>query len=628
MNLDAFDTKLTSTKLNELLKEHFEFHLPIHKMSKSQVIKLRESANKKINKFRNSTDFHTSEKSPVYMSLLMLESMLGTWLLEIKEPHLCSKCHKVKLSGKKTICKKCSALKEDVTTNTFNDDDDCTCGEGTRHIYHCARCNKPIDENHLGIDTVDGHTHESCASTQEYEDYMDYPGGGNTEDIIKWLKEKKGMHESAHNEKKICPNCSSSHVSVVGDKKGYAHCEECEYKGLLVKFPKKTVTLDEDTLNELDLNDVGTHVANAVGGAAKIGAAVAHGAGSVVHAGLAGLRGHDLPSNIGRKFPVVQTPSTPTLMPKVNNFQDLMSTINRLSALTPNQKATIKQALDALQQKKNYKRPNTAPAVKPIITPPPVSTAPTTNKNAQDVVSALQNQGFKKNQAIQAVKFALQKNPNLANDFNGLIRASLRKNESKGHMTKNKKIMESINRMLAEGEMETAEASLAAKDLVDRLQDMVQELGKMSNEELPSLVDSIRTSFGVEQANQYSATTGQLLNDLLASIKSGKESLDNATLVLTGEAQPAQTDAVGAAFNQSSAETGDDEGIAGDDLDSDSDFAKSQPKPSLPSKNPAGRDIRPEAKKESYVNDKHIIENKLWAKFNNYAKTPTNKRRK
>ena len=66
---------------------------------------------------------------------------------------------------------------------------------------------------------------------------------------------------------------------------------------------------------------------------------------------------------------------------------------------------------------------------------------------------------------------------------------------------KPKKITENVlksraRRMLAEGEMENAEAALAAKDLVDRLQDSVEEFGKMCNEELPHLVDAIRSSFG------------------------------------------------------------------------------------------------------------------------------------
>ena len=52
-------------------------------------------------------------------------------------------------------------------------------------------------------------------------------------------------------------------------------------------------------------------------------------------------------------------------------------------------------------------------------------------------------------------------------------------------------------KMLREGEVENAESILACKDQVDRLQDMVEELGKMTNEELPKLVDKIRGSLGL-----------------------------------------------------------------------------------------------------------------------------------
>ncbi len=174
-------------------------------------------------------------------------------------------------------------------------------------------------------------------------------------------------------------------------------------------------------------------------------------------------------------------------------------------------------------------------------------------------------------------------------------------------MKNNKKIMESINRMLFEGEMETAEAALAAKDLVDRLQDMVEDIGKMSNEELPALVDAIRNSFGPEKASQYSASTNQLLTDLLNSVKSGRDSLDNATMVLTGEAQPGvEQSATDKALEAGS----DEEGLDVEDLDKDEEASSEEP---LPSKSPLGRDVRPEAKKESRViTNKAVIENKLW----------------
>jgi hypothetical protein len=91
--------------------------------------------------------------------------------------------------------------------------------------------------------------------------------------------------------------------------------------------------------------------------------------------------------------------------------------------------------------------------------------------------------------------------------------------------------------MLREGEIENAEAALAAKDQVDRLQDMVEELGKMNNEELPKLVDKIRGSIGSEQATAYQQAASGVLSALLATVSENKTILEQAVLVLTGDAQ-------------------------------------------------------------------------------------------
>jgi hypothetical protein len=91
--------------------------------------------------------------------------------------------------------------------------------------------------------------------------------------------------------------------------------------------------------------------------------------------------------------------------------------------------------------------------------------------------------------------------------------------------------------MLREGEIENAEAALAAKDQVDRLQDMVEELSKMNAEELPKLVDKIRGSIGSEQAMAYQQAASGVLSALLATVSENKTILEQAVLVLTGDAQ-------------------------------------------------------------------------------------------
>jgi hypothetical protein len=106
-----------------------------------------------------------------------------------------------------------------------------------------------------------------------------------------------------------------------------------------------------------------------------------------------------------------------------------------------------------------------------------------------------------------------------------------------------KNLLESrCRKLIIEGEMQNAEAALAAKDIVDRLLDIITDLGKMSNDELPALIDSIRGSFGQESAEAYQQTANQVLNDLLMTVKEKRAELEKATLVLTGDASDTGSD--------------------------------------------------------------------------------------
>ena len=82
---------------------------------------------------------------------------------------------------------------------------------------------------------------------------------------------------------------------------------------------------------------------------------------------------------------------------------------------------------------------------------------------------------------------------------------------------------------------------MAAKDMVDSLQDMLEDISRMVNEQLPPLTDSIRSNIGETQASSLSASVSGTLNDLLASLQSARESVNNAVLGLTGAA-PAPVD--------------------------------------------------------------------------------------
>jgi hypothetical protein len=92
---------------------------------------------------------------------------------------------------------------------------------------------------------------------------------------------------------------------------------------------------------------------------------------------------------------------------------------------------------------------------------------------------------------------------------------------------------------LFESEMGRSEAVLAAKDIVDSLQDMLEKVSKVQNEQVPALVDTIRDQIGSEQAEAFKSAITPLLGNLYQSLASGREQADTAVRQLAGEEAPA-----------------------------------------------------------------------------------------
>ena len=147
------------------------------------------------------------------------------------------------------------------------------------------------------------------------------------------------------------------------------------------------------------------------------------------------------------------------------------------------------------------------------------------------------------------------------------------------------KVEEKVNSLkaLLEQEVEKAEIVIAAKSLVDELQDMIEQMGKMQNDELGAVVDQMSYQYGADKAASFNQAVASQLETLLASIKSAKEAVNNEVLVLTGEA-PAPSE-MGPA--DSDLGTMDDEGedleAPADDLTGGDDSA------SGPEEDPLGR---------------------------------------
>jgi len=93
-------------------------------------------------------------------------------------------------------------------------------------------------------------------------------------------------------------------------------------------------------------------------------------------------------------------------------------------------------------------------------------------------------------------------------------------------------------RMLKESEVQQAQVVLAAQDMVDKMQSMLEDASEMQFKELPALVDSIKNQVGIDQAAQFNIDATAALTGLVQNLQSTKQQLDQALGVVTGATPP------------------------------------------------------------------------------------------
>ncbi len=90
--------------------------------------------------------------------------------------------------------------------------------------------------------------------------------------------------------------------------------------------------------------------------------------------------------------------------------------------------------------------------------------------------------------------------------------------------------------VITESEVQQAQVVMAAQDLVDRLQDMMEEVSEMQFKNVPSVTDAVKNEIGTEQASQFQGQASAALANLLAAVQAAKTEMENAQGVLTGQA--------------------------------------------------------------------------------------------
>ena len=127
-------------------------------------------------------------------------------------------------------------------------------------------------------------------------------------------------------------------------------------------------------------------------------------------------------------------------------------------------------------------------------------------------------------------------------------------------------------KMLKESEVQQAQVVLAAQDMVDKMQGMLEDISELQFKELPALVDSIKNQVGIDQAQQFNTDVSAALSGLMQNLQQAKQQMDAALGVVTGQSTGAGADLGAELGAQTGAEAGAELGAelgadAGADLD-------------------------------------------------------------
>jgi hypothetical protein len=89
-------------------------------------------------------------------------------------------------------------------------------------------------------------------------------------------------------------------------------------------------------------------------------------------------------------------------------------------------------------------------------------------------------------------------------------------------------------RYLSESEVQQAQVILAAQDMVDRMQGMLEDITSMQFKDLPALSNSIQTTIGTTEAQAFNNAAGQSFGVLVDAIQAAKVEMEAAQGTLTG----------------------------------------------------------------------------------------------
>jgi cysteinyl-tRNA synthetase len=135
-------------------------------------------------------------------------------------------------------------------------------------------------------------------------------------------------------------------------------------------------------------------------------------------------------------------------------------------------------------------------------------------------------------------------------------------------------------------EVEKSQVVLAAQDLVDQVQKMVEEVSDMLVKELPALCAGVQSEIGVNESETFNQQVTEALTSLQASLTQSKGTLQSALNGITGQGgEMAADNAFGDETPDMSADMDMSADLAGDgeeDFSVDDDISIEEPEEEVP----------------------------------------------
>src|SRR6056300_1279584 len=110
--------------------------------------------------------------------------------------------------------------------------------------------------------------------------------------------------------------------------------------------------------------------------------------------------------------------------------------------------------------------------------------------------------------------------------------------DKKEPMKKAAKDAKKKKKAVKEGAEDNAEIIMAAKDMVDRVTNWMEDTAEMQTESMLELADAIRDEMGSEKSEAFTAAIRPALESMYAAMESTRNSLTQGVGMLTGEAEP------------------------------------------------------------------------------------------